>query len=95
MFDNPRYITRGADDTLAPALQNLLWYLVDCMGVEHKDCLQGFHLYEQNEIQMVRHTQEQPPYEKTHALNGFAPVTATVFVIDDKTHSTMMLAEEY
>lgn len=95
MFDNPRFITRGIENTLSPALQNILWYLIESMPAEPKDYLQVFHLYEQDGAQMVRHTQEQPPYERIDSLPGLCPIAAKVFVIDDTLHTTMLLADEY
>lgn len=40
-------------------------------------------------------TQEQPPYEKEYILLTDEVVTEKVFVIDDETHHTFLLAEEY
>lgn len=95
MFENKRYISKGVNELLSLPLQNLLWYLVETMPVEQKDYLQVFNLYEEDGMQVVCHTQEKPQYTKIEKLEGFIPITARVFVIDDGTHSTMILAEEY
>lgn len=95
MFNNKKYISKGVNAMLSLPLQNLLWYLVETMQVEQRDYLQVFTLYEENGVQMLCHAQENPSYTKTEKLEGFSPITAKVFVIDDGTHSTMILAEEY
>lgn len=95
MFDNMRLVTHGANETLSPALQHFLWYLVENMEVREKDYLQVFELYEKDGVLTVHHSQECPPYSQTHALPGFDLVSVKIYVIDDQTHSTMLLASEY
>ena len=41
------------------------------------------------------HTQEQPPYRHELDIPYKYATDAKVYVIDDKTHSTMLLASEY
>ena len=62
---------------------------VDC------DYLQVFSLSSENGKQKITHTQEVPEYKKEYIFNTGTVITAKIFVIDDKTHSTMLLAEEY
>jgi hypothetical protein len=95
MFNNERYLTRGVEATIPAWLQNLLWYAVETMEVEKQDYLQVFTLTAENDRQKIRHVQEDPPYEKVYAIDTDVPLTTKVFVIDDATHSTMLLAEEY
>ncbi|MDL2327610.1 DUF960 domain-containing protein [Ruminococcaceae bacterium OttesenSCG-928-A11] len=95
MFENERYITSGIEATLEPALQNMLWYLIETMAVKEKSHLQVFELSVARGTLHATHSQEQPDYCQTHALPEFAPVAAKVFVIDDGDHSTMLLANEY
>lgn len=95
IFTNPRYITKGIETSLEPALQNILWYLIENMNVEPKDYLQVFRLSIEDNTLILKHSQETPPYHKVEKLTGFKPITARIFVIDDGTHSIMMLAEEY
>ena len=45
--------------------------------------------------QRIKHTQEVPEYSKEYVISTENPITEKVFVIDDKTHSTMILAIEY
>ena len=51
--------------------------------------------YQENGKQKVNHSQEIPEYSKEYVFNIGTTINAKVFVIDDKTHSTMLLAEEY
>ena len=60
-----------------------------------KDYLQVFSLSSDNGRQRIIHSQEIPEYQKEYVLNVGSPVTEKIFVIDAKTHSTMLLANEY
>ena len=60
-----------------------------------KDYLQVFSLSVKNGKQRIIHSQEIPEYSKEYVFNTGTSVTDKVFVIDDKTHSTMLLANEY
>lgn len=103
MFDNQRYMTRGIESTLPPAIVLFLWSLIDELRQsDHQlDYLQVFNLWEDKDatgtsIQVVRHNQEEPEYEAIYTLYlPDLPIKAKVYVIDDITHSTMLLAEEY
>ena len=95
MFENPRYCTKGISETVPLLTQIILWGLIDSMEVEKKDYLQVFKLTTDGTTQHVTHTQEQPPYERTLEFRTDNPITAKIFVIDDETHTTMLLAEEY
>ena len=95
MFNNPRYCTRGISETVPLLTQIILWDLVDSMEVEEKDYLQVFKLTTDGTTQHITHSQEQPPYERTLEFRTDNPITAKIFVIDDETHTTMLLAEEY
>ena len=95
MFNNQRYVTRGISNELPLMLQIILWGLIDTMEVVQKDYLQVFCLSVDGDKQRIIHEQEQPEYRKEYLFPSENPVTAKVYVIDDKTHSTMLLAEEY
>lgn len=60
-----------------------------------KDYLQVFSLSVENGKQRIIHAQEIPEYSKEYVFNTGTSITDKVFVIDDKTHSTMLLANEY
>lgn len=73
----------------------LLWHLIGIMPVEQKDYLQVFRLRQTATGQHITHTQEQPPYQYELDVPCTDAVNAKIFVIDDGTHSTMLLADEY
>ena len=89
-----RYLTRGVDAEIPLYLQMFLWAAVDNMP-QPKDYLQVFQLSEENGLQIVHHTSEQPQFEMTYIVEAQKPVTVKVYIIDDSEHSTMLLAEEY
>ena len=95
MFNNQRYVTRGITNTVPLVTQIILWNCIDSMKAERKDYLQVFKLTAENHTQHVTHSQEEPAYERTFTFPTDEPITAKIFVIDDETHSTMLLAEEY
>lgn len=94
MFDN-RFITRGVQENIEPILQMLLWQLIDEMPVDSKDYLQVFSLSEENGKQVVLHEQGEPEYSRRHIFDIGEVVVGKVFVIDDETHSTMLMNYEY
>lgn len=95
MFNNPRYCTRGISSEVPLLMQIILWGLIDSMEVAEKDYLQVFCLSEESGKQKIIHRQEQPEYNKEYLFPSEEPITAKIFVIDDETHTTMLLAEEY
>ncbi len=100
MFQNSRYITRGIQAKIPTFTTMILWEMIETARRETQlDYLQVFRLYpaheQGNDMQKVIHTQEQPPYRKTFDFPCENPVRAKIFCIDDETHSTMLLADEY
>ncbi len=95
MFENQRYCTKGITENVPLLTQIIIWGLIDSMKISEKDYLQVFKLTAENKMQRIVHSQEQPPYEKTHEFRIDSLVTAKIYVIDDETHTTMLLAEEY
>ena len=95
MFNNQRYVTRGITNTVPLVTQIILWDCIDSMKIKQKDYLQVFKLTAENHTQHVTHSQEEPTYEHSFEFQTDKPITAKIFVIDDETHSTMLLAEEY
>lgn len=95
MFNNPKYLTKGVQSTIPGWLINLLWFMVAAMEVSQQDYLQVFRLQKTERGQHITHTQEQPPYQYELDVPCTDAVNAKIFVIDDATHSTMLLAEEY
>lgn len=94
MFNNKHYATKGVCEAIPPLLQIIMWELIKQMPVD-KDYLQVFSLSAKDGRQRVKHTQEVPEYSKEYVISTENPITEKVFVIDDKTHSTMILANEY
>ena len=70
-------------------------HIVLTMEIEDQDYLQVFTLTKTPANQHIIHEQEQPPYRYELDVPCDDAVNAKVFVIDDLTHSTMLLAEEY
>ena len=94
-FRNDRYITRGVSENINPLLVVLLWEMIDYMSVP-QDYLQVFNLSQENGKQKIEHIQEVPEYKREYLITLDIPIfTGKVFVIDDETHSTMLLASEY
>lgn len=91
MFRNPRYLTKGVNETVPILIQLCLWGF----AVDMEDSLQIFELSPEGKSQRIIHKQEQPEYRKEYLVHCSEPVTAKVYIIDDETHSTMLLAEKY
>ena len=94
MFNFNRYITKGVQAEIPPELQLFMWELIDHMP-SPKDYLQVFKLSINRGKQHISHESEQPEYHKEYDIETVNPITAKVYVIDDETHCTMLLAEEY
>lgn len=100
MFDNPRYITKGFQNTIPIETQLILFYLLDsAKGTHQFDYLQVFSLtvekHGPQNLQKVVYSQEQPKWSKTVYYPVKNPVSAKVFAIDDEDHHTFLLADEY
>ena len=94
-FKNKRFITKGVDSHVNPLLQVFMWQCIDSMP-SPKDYLQVFRLTEENGKLKITHIQEQPEYQREYLIESGIPFfNGKIFVIDDETHSTMLLAEEY
>lgn len=97
-FKNQKYITRGIQSTLPIEIQLLLWNMIDSMKVTKKDYLQVFKFKiinkDENLIE-IQHSQEKPKYINSTNIVMNINESLTIFCIDDITHSTMLLAEEY
>ncbi len=93
MFKNQYYLTKGANERIPLLTQLFLWNLIEKLD-EPKDYIQFFYLTVENGRQKITHKQEQPEYQREYLLDT-EPVTEMVFVIDDGTHTTMLLGEEY
>lgn len=95
MFENQKFLTRGVEREIPSWLVNLMWHMVTTMETAQKDWLQVFILTKTPTGQHIVHEQEQPPYRYELDIECPNAVDAKVFVIDDRTYSTMLLADEY
>jgi hypothetical protein len=95
IFNNQHFISRGIQEKIPPILQIIMWELINQMPVDTKDYLQVFNLSCDNGRQKIKHSQEEPEYSKEYVFDADEPITEKIFVIDDGTHSTMILANEY
>ena len=90
-FKNKRFVTKGIAENVPLCLQLFMWMCIDTLVCE-KDYLQVFEFSKSG----VVHSQEEPEFSKEYLLKGDAPIfIGKVFVIDDGSYSTMLLAEEY
>ena len=94
VFDNSRYLTCGVDSTIPIELQLFMWECVERLP-EPKDYLQVFELKPVGNLQCITHTSEEPEYCMEYLLPSDDPITEKLYVIDDDSHSTMLLSSEY
>ena len=102
MFDNgSRYVTRGVGNRIPLDIQIFMWQLIEDLKdtVGEIDYLQVFDISIVNETEKtvrIIHSQEVPQYKRIWIVKASEPCdNEKIFVIDDDTHSTMLLAEEY
>ena len=94
MFQNDRYLTCGVDSSIPLELQMFLWQCVDGLP-EPRDHLQFFDLKPKGNLQSITHRSEEPEYRMDYLLPAYSPISEKIYVIDDGTHSTMLLSSEY
>lgn len=101
MFDNERFMTKGIQNKISLELQLFMWSCIDTLKWKEKeiDNLQVFELsiWKRNEVlfQNIEHRQEVPKYKKIYKIPSKEVINEKIFVIDDESHTIMMLAEEY
>ena len=98
MLRRGRCVTSGIMHEVEELTQYAMWDLIDTLPVP-KDYLQVFRLNKIRingmEMQQIIHEQECPAYQKVIVIPTYYPVSLDVFVIDDGSHATMLLACEY
>ena len=94
MFNNQRYLTKGAQSEIPTPLQLFMWGCIDRLP-EERDYFQVFKLENLNGIQKIIHFSEQPEYHREYLIPTDKPITSKVYIIDSDYYSTMLLAEEY
>ena len=94
-FNNRRLITSGVSARVNMFLQCFMWQCIDELP-HSKDYLQVFEFREEDGKKIIVHSQEEPSYKKEYLFRADIPFfVGKIFVIDDETHSTMLLAGEY
>ena len=94
MTQQQRYLTCGVDSTIPLELHFFMWECVERMP-KPRDYLQVFVLKPTGILQSVTHTSEAPEYHMEYVIPMKHPIAAKVYIIDDNSHSTTLLAEEY
>lgn len=100
-FNNERFVTRGITNNIPLTIQIALWQTVDELVASDTptDYLQVFTLTNiNNDVPMLKvvHSQEVPPYKKEYVIQDCnLDSDFKIYIIDDSTHSTMLLATEY
>ncbi|MDD4834013.1 MAG: DUF960 family protein [Lutispora sp.] len=100
MFDGQKYVTCGVNSSVDPNIQLFIWNLIENLKSKIQlDYLQVFELskiiYLGKPAQKLTHSQEIPYHTQEYILSNDEPVDQKIYIIDDYTHSTMLLAEEY
>lgn len=106
MFDTQenRYITRGVNERVPRGMQLLCFQLIDEKAKQAEVQLDYLQIFEfnrddQRKTITITHRQEEPFFIDYHecrinkALSNFR--IKKLWVIDDQTHQTMLLPEEY
>ena len=99
MFQGKRLVTRGVADSIPFEVQMFLWALVNDL-VENTavetDYLQVFELAGEDGKQCIIHRQENPPYQVVYQFGKVGiPLQYKLYVIDDGSHCTILLCDEY
>lgn len=102
LFNGSKYITQGIDIHIPLHVQLAIWQFIAKRAKEQKplmDYLQVFNLtpgsHNGKPVQKIECTQEQPNHKEILRVDSGFTVNEKIFVIDDVSHSTMMLAREY
>lgn len=102
MFAGPRYLTSRINHELSLEMQFALWNLIDELKTLDSFEIAYLQVFDLDIVdidgilcQKVIHRQENPDYCKSHVFRTATPIKATVFVIDDISHATMLFANEY
>ena len=94
-----RYCSQGINNSISIRLQLLLWEKIDNLKEKTTlDYLQIFRLKKENNSLIIEHEQEVPQYKATYNLNCSGILIdedLKIYVIDDGSYSTMILADEY
>ena len=94
MTESKRFLTCGVDETIPLELQLFMWECIERMPAP-KDYLQVFELKPVGCLQSITHSSEEPEYRMEYLLPLDTPIKEKLYIIDDGTHTTMLLSSEY
>lgn len=99
-----RYITRGVNEAVPKEIQFRCWQLIDEKAKQSEPPLDYLQIFEFNRddrrktLTMI-HRQEEPFFIEYHECRLTKELASfsvkKLWVIDDRTHQTMLLPEEY
>lgn len=100
LFNTDKYITRGVQAEVNIKVQMAMWDMViQNKEVIKLDYLQIFRLsIKEGLLQQISIEQEVPQFKRTIIMeedSDIIPINEKIYIIDDVTHSTMLLASEY
>lgn len=100
-FNSNKYMTKGVQEEIPEILQIRLWSMIETMLKKHGtlDYLQIFNLScevkDGKRFQKIDHSQEVPKFKYAVLFETENVVAEKIYVIDDNSHITMLLASEY
>ncbi|MFS0555784.1 DUF960 family protein [Brevibacillus reuszeri] len=102
-FTSDRYVTRGVNEVVPVELQLILWSILEKRQErgDQLDFLQVFELSAEwvdgEPLQKVTNRQEQPFHEEVFYVDHTEnlAIGVTVWIVDSRTYSTMLLPKEY
>lgn len=102
MFKNNRYITRGVRYQVPIEQQLMMWAIIDDflqkdIEVDYLQVMRLSLMVDEAGIkkQLIKHHQEVPTYVQSYLVSVDNIISENIFIIDDGTNTTMMLASEY
>jgi hypothetical protein len=96
MSTTHRIVSKRVHSEIPQWTQNMLWYLVESLDIDHKEDVQRFELSSVSADDIIKkkivHTQHQPPYSMEYIVSAsLQPVNAKVLIVDCSTHLVMLL----
>lgn len=100
-FDGQKFITKGISDTIPLEVQHFMFAGLDLMREKagKLDYLQVFKIetitQDGTAVLHIHHEQEVPECELDYVIPTDRDISCKIYIIDDVSHVTMLLAEEY
>lgn len=100
MFRNKASMTVGYQNDIPDNIKEFIAHIIGkCSQMENTDYLQVFKFYidpNNDQMQVIEHTQKHPTKRMVYTIMGdFDKINTKVYVIDDTSHHTYLLASEY